>query len=310
MVGGPPQRKKTLYGLLLPTWAPLAHQPSSAQPFPLGNLHFHPLPVIQSAKTIWNFSKMVSDASWSLNPTEQPGRRASCCMEMGSRPEVCWSDSFFMFSIKVSCKHAHSFTPYVVSDSPTQWPHSFSGMTQSKLILRSISQICKVPFSPHALFPLSSSSLETVSPIFVQNSVCLFFCSTLGWAQSGKEKMTGILKELHCPGALPSLLGTFGEWLRGRKGFPDGSDCKESACNAGDLGSTPGLGRSPGGGHGNPLQYSCLENPHGQRSLAGYSPWGHKESDATEWLNTAKGGEVAGSYLSPWDLAVEINSCS
>ena len=43
--------------------------------------------------------------------------------------------------------------------------------------------------------------------------------------------------------------------------FPGGSDSKESACNAGDLGSIPGLGRSPGGGHGNPLQYSCLENP-------------------------------------------------
>ena len=46
--------------------------------------------------------------------------------------------------------------------------------------------------------------------------------------------------------------------------------------------STPGLGRSPGGGHGNPLQYSCLENLHGQRSLAGYSPWGRRESDMTE----------------------------
>ena len=57
---------------------------------------------------------------------------------------------------------------------------------------------------------------------------------------------------------------------------------KESACNAGDLGSIPGLGRSPGGGHGDPLQYSCLENPHGQRSLVGYSPWGRKESDATK----------------------------
>ena len=54
-------------------------------------------------------------------------------------------------------------------------------------------------------------------------------------------------------------------------GFPGGSDSKESACNAGNLGSIPGLGRSPGGGHGNPLQYFCLENPHGQRSLAGYS---------------------------------------
>ena len=45
------------------------------------------------------------------------------------------------------------------------------------------------------------------------------------------------------------------------QGFPGSSDNKESACNAGDLGSTPGLGRSPEGGHGNPLRYSCLENP-------------------------------------------------
>ena len=44
-------------------------------------------------------------------------------------------------------------------------------------------------------------------------------------------------------------------------GFPGGSDGKESACNAGDLGSIPGLGRSPGGGHGDPLQYSHLETP-------------------------------------------------
>ena len=65
--------------------------------------------------------------------------------------------------------------------------------------------------------------------------------------------------------------------------FPGGSNDKESA---GDLGSTPGLGRSPGGGHGNPLQCFCLENPHGQRSLVGYSPWGHKESDTAERLNS------------------------
>ena len=44
-------------------------------------------------------------------------------------------------------------------------------------------------------------------------------------------------------------------------GFPSGSDGKESACNMEDLGLIPGLGRSPGGGHGNPLQYFCLENP-------------------------------------------------
>ena len=53
-------------------------------------------------------------------------------------------------------------------------------------------------------------------------------------------------------------------------GFRGGSDSKEITCNAEDLGLIPGLGRSPGGGHGNPLQYSCLENLHGQRSLAGY----------------------------------------
>ena len=55
-----------------------------------------------------------------------------------------------------------------------------------------------------------------------------------------------------------------------------------------ELGLIPGSGRSPGGGHGNPLQYSCLEIPHGQRSLAGYSPWGRKESDKTEQLSTAQ----------------------
>ena len=44
-------------------------------------------------------------------------------------------------------------------------------------------------------------------------------------------------------------------------GFPSGSDGEESTCNVGHLGSIPGLGRSPGEGNGNPLQYSCLENP-------------------------------------------------
>ena len=63
-------------------------------------------------------------------------------------------------------------------------------------------------------------------------------------------------------------------------GFPGGSEGKVSAYNAGDPGSIPGSERSPGEGNGNPLQYSCLENP--MRSLVGYSPWGRKESDTTE----------------------------
>ena len=55
-------------------------------------------------------------------------------------------------------------------------------------------------------------------------------------------------------------------------GCPGGSDGKESAHNVEDLGSIPGLGRSPGEGKGHPLQCSCLQNPHGQRSLVGHSP--------------------------------------
>ena len=61
-----------------------------------------------------------------------------------------------------------------------------------------------------------------------------------------------------------------------------------SACNAEDLGSILGSGRSPGEGNGNPLQHYCLQNPQGQRSLGGYSPWGHTESDMTEWISTAQ----------------------
>ena len=67
-------------------------------------------------------------------------------------------------------------------------------------------------------------------------------------------------------------------------GFPGGSDGEESFCNAGDMGSIPGLGRFP-------WRREQLLTPvlwpgefHGQRSLAGYSPWGCKESDTTEWL--------------------------
>ena len=83
------------------------------------------------------------------------------------------------------------------------------------------------------------------------------------------------------PLRLPSFAG--GKW-RGwlpSDGFPRGSDGKESVCSAGDWDSLPESGRCLGEGKGNPLQYSCLESPHGQRSLVGCSPWSHKESDTT-----------------------------
>ena len=81
-------------------------------------------------------------------------------------------------------------------------------------------------------------------------------------------------------------------------GFLSGSDGKESACNAEDLGLIPELGRSSGGRHGNPFQYSCLENPDGQRRLAGYSPWGHKELDMTKRLYYVKFSILLGPRMS------------
>ena len=80
-------------------------------------------------------------------------------------------------------------------------------------------------------------------------------------------------------------------WRRGRLpisvflGLSGGSDGKESACNAEDLGSIPELGRCFEGEHVNPLQYPCLEKLNWQRILVGYCLWGHKESDTTEPLS-------------------------
>ena len=68
-------------------------------------------------------------------------------------------------------------------------------------------------------------------------------------------------------------------------GFPGGSAGKESTCNVGDLGLIPGLGRSPGEGNGNPLQYSAWKIPWTGKPGAGYSPQDHKESDMTKRLH-------------------------
>ena len=72
------------------------------------------------------------------------------------------------------------------------------------------------------------------------------------------------------------MMGIFNTFILG------GSDSKESACNAGDLGLIPGLGRLPGEGNGNPLQYSCLENPMDRGACPVIVRGGHKESDMTE----------------------------
>ena len=85
---------------------------------------------------------------------------------------------------------------------------------------------------------------------------------------------------------LPSVISCFLD-----QGFPSGPAVKNAPANAGDardVASVPGSGRCPGGGHGNPLQYSCLENPMGRGAWRAYGPWGRKESDTTEWRHTAR----------------------
>ena len=114
--------------------------------------------------------------------------------------------------------------------------------------------------------------------IFHRHRVCLvdhvdLICSW--WESFGSSSLVTLPLGFNCAFVPTSACGS---------DFPCGSDSKASAYNVGDLGSIPWLGISPGGGHGNRLQYSCLENPHGQRSLVGCSTWGRCESDTTERL--------------------------
>ena len=112
----------------------------------------------------------------------------------------------------------------------------------------------------------------------------LIFHRNKRWKRDGKEK--------HIPGLEPANMCitqyTYVHSSRWRAvyhvGFPGGLDGKESGCNAGDPGVISESERPPEEGNGNPLQYSCLENPHKQRSLAGYSPWGHKRV-GHDWVN-------------------------
>ena len=92
-------------------------------------------------------------------------------------------------------------------------------------------------------------------------------CKMLGWMKHKLElRLLGEISIRSDMQIIPLLQ---------QKDFPGGADGKASAYNAGDPGSIPGLGRSPGEGNGTPLQYSCLENP---MDGGAYSPWGPKES--------------------------------
>ena len=87
------------------------------------------------------------------------------------------------------------------------------------------------------------------------------------------------------------MWSTYLQQLEGITGFTAGSDGEESVCSVGDLSSIPELGRSPGEGHGNSLQYSCLENSNGQKNL-GYSRRGRKELDMNEVTKHKKNAKL------------------
>ena len=115
-------------------------------------------------------------------------------------------------------------------------------------------------------------SLSGIAVLFLVS-----FCVLRTWLGFPPAGAFGLLNQ--CEWASIVRLEVPRMWMAPRMGFPGASDGKESACNAGDLGSIPRWGRSPGKGNGSPLQYSCRENSMDRG-------WGREESDTTEWLNT------------------------
>ena len=114
----------------------------------------------------------------------------------------------------------------------------------------------ELPFPPSGDLPNPGIELKSlVSPALAEG----FFTSST--TREAQVQILPLDKWAHWPNwrsPQPPLLQRLR--IPSSLGFPGGSDCKESACNAADLGLSPASGRSSGGGHGNPLQYSCLEN--------------------------------------------------
>ena len=139
----------------------------------------------------------------------------------------------------------------------------------------------------------------SLSPLIALGLDCkdLGICAGFPGSSAGKENA--------CNAGDPNSWVRKISWRRDRLAtsifldFSSDSDNKESAYNAGDLGSVSRLGRSPGGGHGNPPQSSCLKNPHGQRSLVGYSLWGCEESDMIEQLSKLHFTKKNSSFCDP-----------
>ena len=207
------------------------------------------------------------------------------------------SGGLFIFSFQlvlVSVSLCIVFFPTYLSIEPVEWWMSWIRLNLYSLFLcasvtcykfkkKSMLHICCFVFCSHPHFDLQCYFSLSLSFSWFQN-VDKYFQSFMF------NHIRNVSKSIYHPPniLLSSLFLCYCLFhVHFCSGFPGGSDSKVSACNEGDLGLIPGSGRPPGEGHGSPLWYSCLENPHGQRSLAGYSPWrGHKESDTTEWLST------------------------
>ena len=116
-------------------------------------------------------------------------------------------------------------------------------------------------------------------------------CLNLGDGDFAQLVKMVLPMSLPCKVTIASFVVICQEVLWDFKGFPGGSDSKESTCNAGDLGLIPGSGNIPWRREWQPTPVFLPGEFHGQRSLVGYSPWVHKESDTAEWLT-----------LSLWDL--------
>ena len=155
-------------------------------------------------------------------------------------------------------------------------------------------------FHERRIFPIAHISSSKVYSV----PVCVYVCMSLV-----TQSYPTLYDPMDC-----SLLGSFAhgilqarilEWVAMPSSRASSQSRAQSqvSCNAGDVGSIPGSGRCPGRGHGNPLQYSCLENPWA-RSLVGYIPWGCKESDTTKV--TSHAGTHSWDYV--WTLYSAIDT--
>ena len=128
---------------------------------------------------------------------------------------------------------------------------------------------------PNCLLPTQWDKDEELEDIKEKGTLGLIWC--LKTSQKNWEAMSHVIRGLH------DVLRSYQKllWWQGFLGGASGKEPTWQCRSKRDVGSIPGLGRSPGGGHDTLLQYFYLKNPHGQRSLVGYSPEGHKELDRT-----------------------------